>query len=243
MSVGRSPQVPEFGGPTAAPAIKALRRRPTTGLSRLPSKPVRRGLLVPLPLPPVAVRPAGDQGRWRAVRAGAAWHGSLPDRGGWRRRADGRHVEGRPRAAARGARPARPDPAARAERLRRMNGRRGPRGGSVLRLYPTSWRRRYEPEMLALLEDANLGARVQLDLARGALDAWFQASTRVAGPAALVGGGLWTIAGVAVVGQATPPDWPGYLVDVLAMDVAAIAFELIAIPGCLARHGDPGRTL
>ncbi|TMF34113.1 MAG: Rieske 2Fe-2S domain-containing protein [Chloroflexi bacterium] len=34
MSVGRSPQVPEFGGPTAAPAIKALRGRPTTGLSR-----------------------------------------------------------------------------------------------------------------------------------------------------------------------------------------------------------------
>ena len=107
-----------------------------------------------------------------------------------------------------------------------MNGRRGPRGGSILRLYPTSWRRRYEPEMLALLEDANLGARAQLDLARGALDAWFQASTRVAGPAALVGGGLWTIAGVAVVGQATPPDWPGYLIDVLPMNVAAIAFGL-----------------
>ena len=119
-----------------------------------------------------------------------------------------------------------------------MNGRRGPRGGSILRLYPTSWRRRYEPEMLALLEDANLGARAQLDLARGALDAWFQASTRVAGPAALVGGGLWTIAGVAVVGQATPPDWPGYLIDVLPMNVAAIAFGLIAILGCWARQRD-----
>ena len=119
-----------------------------------------------------------------------------------------------------------------------MNGRRGPRGGSILRLYPTSWRRRYEPEMLALLEDANLGARAQLDLARGALDAWFQASTRGAGPAALVGGGLWTIAGVAVVGQATPPDWPGYLIDVLPMNVAAIAFGLIAILGCWARQRD-----
>ena len=37
---------------------------------RLPPEPVHRGLLVPLPVPPVALRPARDQGGGRAVRAG-----------------------------------------------------------------------------------------------------------------------------------------------------------------------------
>ena len=40
--------------------------------SRLPPEPVHRGLLVPLPLPPVALRPSRDQGGRGAVRSGAA---------------------------------------------------------------------------------------------------------------------------------------------------------------------------
>ena len=63
----------------------------------------------------------------------------------------------------------------------------------------------------------------------------------LAAPAALVCGGLWTIAGVIVIGQPTPPDWPGYVVDILPLTVAAVVFGLIALVGCWARQRDaPG---
>ena len=39
----------------------------------------------------------------------------------------------------------------------------------LLKLYPEAWRRRYEREMAALLEEAPPGLRAQLDLLRGAL--------------------------------------------------------------------------
>jgi len=91
---------------------------------------------------------------------------------------------------------------------------------------------------MALLEEADLGVRARLDLARGAIDAWCQVTTRLAGPAALLTGGLWTIAGLFVVGQATPPDWPGYHIDVLPMTVAATTLGLIGILGCWARQRD-----
>ena len=70
----------------------------------LPPEPVHRGLLVALPLSPVALRPARDQDRGRAVRAGAAQHGPLPHRGRRARRADDRHAQGDPWAGAEGAR-------------------------------------------------------------------------------------------------------------------------------------------
>jgi hypothetical protein len=123
-----------------------------------------------------------------------------------------------------------------------MTARNEPRarspGARLLRLYPASWRARYEAEVLALLEDASLGRQGRLDLVRGAVDAWLQASMWLAAPAALVCGGLWTIAGVIVIGQATPPDWPGYLVDILPLTVAAVLFGLIALVGCWTRQRD-----
>ena len=110
---------------------RAQRPGPVATLSapRLPAEPVHRGLLVPLSVPPVALRPARDQGGRRAVRAGAARHGPLRDRGRRRRRADRSTPASHARAAAGRARPARADPAARRARLR-MTGRRS------LRLYP-----------------------------------------------------------------------------------------------------------
>ncbi|MEO5940332.1 MAG: hypothetical protein ABIZ72_05190, partial [Candidatus Limnocylindrales bacterium] len=48
---------------------------------------------------------------------------------------------------------------------------RRPAGAGILRLYPRTWRRRYEPEMLAMLEQAPPGRWARLDLLRGAFDA------------------------------------------------------------------------
>ena len=118
-----------------------------------------------------------------------------------------------------------------------------PAGAGVLRLYPRAWRERYEAEVLAVLEQAHLGRRAQLDLVRGALDARLHAGSHLPAAAALLSGGLWTIAGVAVVGQPVPPDWPGYLVDVLPLTMAAVLAGLVAIVGCWARASDAGGRL
>lgn len=42
----------------------------------------------------------------------------------------------------------------------------------LLKLYPPAWRRRYEEEMAALLEEQRAGTRGVVDLIRGAADAW-----------------------------------------------------------------------
>ena len=84
--------------PGALPALPA---------PRLQAQPVPQELLVRVPLPRLALRPARDQGARRAVRPGAAQHGPLLDHGRRRRHADRRHVEDHPRAAARRGRPAR----------------------------------------------------------------------------------------------------------------------------------------
>jgi len=107
-----------------------------------------------------------------------------------------------------------------------------------VRLYPRSWRVRYEEEMLALLEDAGEKRRVGLDLARGAADAWLDCSAGLAGPTALASGALWTLAGVIVVGQPTPPDWPGYIVEIVPLTMAAVAVGLISIVALWSRHRD-----
>ena len=124
-----------------------------------------------------------------------------------------------------------------------MTGGRRPPGAGLLRLYPRAWRARYESEVLALLEQADLGRRARLDLARGALDARLHASSRVPAAAALVSGAMWTIAGVAVVGQPAPPDWPGYFIDVLPLTIVGIVAGLVAIIGCWARRSDGGGRL
>jgi hypothetical protein len=113
-----------------------------------------------------------------------------------------------------------------------------PPGARLLRLYPRSWRARYEDEVLALLEQAHLGRRARVDLARGALDARVHAESRWPIAAALLSGGLWTVGGVMVLAQPAPPDWPGYLVEVLPLAFVAVLAGFVAIVGCWARQSD-----
>lgn len=112
-----------------------------------------------------------------------------------------------------------------------------------LKLYPGSWRSRYGDEMEALLEERPPGHREHLDLLRGALDAWLHPATpsRVPAAAALIGGGLWTIAAAAVIAQPTPADWPGYITEVLGVAIVAATFLLIATLGVAMRAGGRGR--
>ena len=111
---------------------------------------------------------------------------------------------------------------------------------TLLRLYPGRWRARYGEEMSALLEARPMTRRDRVDLVRGALDAWIHPPTpsRIPAVAALIGGGLWTIAAAAVVLQPTPPDWPGYLLEVVPIALVAVAFLWVATLGCGLRLGD-----
>ena len=93
--------------PGALPALPA---------PRLQAQSVPQELLVRVPVPRLALRPARDQGGRRRVRPGSARHGPLLDHRRRVRRPDHQHRQDHARAAARGARPARPDPAAHADR-------------------------------------------------------------------------------------------------------------------------------
>jgi hypothetical protein len=101
---------------------------------------------------------------------------------------------------------------------------------------------RYGDEMRAVLETGPLRSRDWLDLVRGALDAWLHPATpsRVPAFSALLGGGLWTVAAAAVVSQPVPPDWPGYLADIVPLALVAVVLLLVATLGCLLRAGDDG---
>jgi len=112
----------------------------------------------------------------------------------------------------------------------------------LVRLYPRSWRRRYGAEMVAVLDAGPLRARDWLDLLRGVLDAWLHpaAPSRVPAVAALVGGGIWTVAAAGVVLQPVPPDWPGYLAEVVPLALVASGCLLVATLGCALRVGDVG---
>lgn len=116
---------------------------------------------------------------------------------------------------------------------------------SLIRLYPGSWRARYGDETRALLEAAPIRRRDGLDLARGALDAWLHPTTRsrVPAAAALIGGGLWTVAAAASVFQPAALDWPGYLIDVVAIALIAVGALLVATIGCSLRIDGGGRVL
>ena len=116
--------------PAALPARRGHDRRrrgaqrpgalPALPAPRLQAEPVPQELLVRVPVPRVALRPARDQGRWRRVRSGAARHGPLLDHRRRLRRADHQHRQDHARAAPRRPRPARPDPAAHPDRLHLM---------------------------------------------------------------------------------------------------------------------------
>lgn len=112
----------------------------------------------------------------------------------------------------------------------------------LLRLYPGRWRARYGEEMTALLEARSLSWRDRLDLMGGALDAWIHPPTpsRTPAIAALVGGGLWTVVAAWVLFQPTPPDWPGYLLEVVPVAGVAVAFLSVAALACALRASDAG---
>lgn len=111
---------------------------------------------------------------------------------------------------------------------------------TLLRLYPGAWRARYGDEMEALLEERRLDRRERLDLIRGALDAWVHPPTPSLAPmlAALIGGGLWTVVATAVLIQPAPPDWPGYLAEIVPLAVVAAVCLLIAATACVLRAGE-----
>jgi hypothetical protein len=96
--------------------------------------------------------------------------------------------------------------------------------------------------MGALLELAPTHRGYRLDLLRGALDAWLHppVPSRIPAIAALAGGGLWTVAAAGVMTQPAPPDWPGYLLDVIPVAIAAVACLLIAVIGLAMRTADAG---
>lgn len=117
---------------------------------------------------------------------------------------------------------------------------------SLIGLYPRVWRDRYGDEMAVLIEARPLHLRDRADLVRGALDSWLHPPTRSRVPviAALIGGGLWTVAAAAVVFQPVPPQWPGYLVEILGLALVAAGFLLLATLGCSLRLGDgAGRAM
>lgn len=111
---------------------------------------------------------------------------------------------------------------------------------TLLRLYPGAWRARYGDEMEALLEERRLDRRERLDLIRGALDAWVHPPTPSPAPmlAALIGGGLWTVVATAVLIQPAPPDWPGYLAEIVPLAVVAAVCLLVAATACVLRAGE-----
>jgi len=115
-----------------------------------------------------------------------------------------------------------------------------PPGAPLLWLYPAEWRARYGEEMAAVLEARRPGLRDRLDLARGALDAWLHPARRSSLPAylSLAGGALWTGGALVVLGQPVPPDWPGYLVDMLPQALLAAVFLSAASIGVWLRLGD-----
>jgi len=115
---------------------------------------------------------------------------------------------------------------------------RRPSGARLLRLYPRAWRDRYEGEVVAVLEQANVGWRGRSDLVRGAVDARLHAGSRAPGVAALVCGGLWTFIGAGVIAQPVPPDWPGYLIETLPVAFLAVAAGVVATIGLWGRRSD-----
>ncbi|HEY8987895.1 MAG TPA: hypothetical protein VIM39_02665 [Candidatus Limnocylindrales bacterium] len=84
----------------------------------------------------------------------------------------------------------------------------------LLRLYPAAWRQRYLVEVSDLLADRPPGFRSQIDLARGALDAWLHPQvvatatpdereeplmgSLTASGLAVVGGAMWIAAGLVI---------------------------------------------
>ena len=110
----------------------------------------------------------------------------------------------------------------------------------MLRLYPSHWRERYEDELRTLIEDRPTRRRDVLDLARGALDARLHppVPSRVPAVAAIVAGGIWTVWSLLILSAPAPPDWPGYVQEMLLSALAVVAVLVLAVCGAWLRLGD-----
>lgn len=113
-------------------------------------------------------------------------------------------------------------------------------GSGLLRLYPPAWRRRYEDEVAGILAERPIDLRGRLDLVRGSLDAWLHPPRPSSVPsiASFIGGAAWTVAGAFVVVQPVPPDWPGYLIEILPLAMVGVGAILVATIGAWLRLGD-----
>ncbi len=111
---------------------------------------------------------------------------------------------------------------------------------AMLRLYPTRWRARYEDEVRALIDDRPTRRRDVLDLARGALDARLHppVPSRIPAVAAIAAGGVWTVWSLLILTGPAPPDWPGYIEEMLLSALAVVAVLVLAVTGAWLRVGD-----
>jgi hypothetical protein len=116
---------------------------------------------------------------------------------------------------------------------------------AMLRLYPSHWRERYEDELRTLIEDRPTRRRDVLDLARGALDARLHppVPSRVPAVAAIVAGGIWTVWSLLILSAPAPPDWPGYVQEMLLSALAVVAVLVLAVCGAWLRLGDDATRL
>jgi len=58
------------------------------------------------------------------------------------------------------------------------------------------------------------------------------------GVAAIVGGGIWTAWSIVVLTSPAPPDWPGYLQEMLLSAAVVVAALAVAVTGAWLRVGD-----
>lgn len=99
--------------------------------------------------------------------------------------------------------------------------------------------------MVAVLERRRARGRLDVDLARGALDAHTHPLTPPSPPAiaALIAGIAWIVAGLASVTQPVVPDWPGYLLETLPVGILGAVAALRTVTVMALRSGlDAPRT-
>ncbi len=94
--------------------------------------------------------------------------------------------------------------------------------------------------MRDVLVDTPATLATSIDLLRGALDARLHGDTpsRVPALAALSAGAVWIVIASFVALQPVPPDWPGYLIDIVPPALVAAALVAVAAVGTWLRIGD-----
>lgn len=136
----------------------------------------------------------------------------------------------------------------------------------LVALYPRAWRDRYAAEFEDLLADRPMTLRDQLDIARGAIDAWIHPQVRghritrattaprvgrsgghlIGSATAVVGGGLLIVAGVGMYSTRVDPDLQYKRVDVailtLILGMALVSVAAIVRSIGSVRESRPATT-